>query len=518
MIKKIAVLFLTVALLFSFVPVVLAQEPVVTVFFSQQEVTVGDTFTVTIDAQGTGITKVTAQLDFNSHINYKTGNMGFDTDTMRYTVSFKPSKAPLVIECVASKKGMAQMIFKDIKLHYADSFVEYEDTGAQIKICPQYTPIYTKEQLSNIRNNLSGNYILMNDIVFDESDFEEGGDFYFDGFGWRPIGAVVSDCFGGTFNGNGYAIRGLKMSKAYYNFGGLFGVSRGEIENLRVIDAVIDGEYGINTNISSGSVGNSGKIDYNDKDVWTDPDTSEEGLNKYDRNGVSSATVGIICGYNLGVITDTFASGTVKGNTYVGAVAGRSTGTVSGCAVDAQVESKLTAGGICGVTGNSATVTDCVSQGSVSASVSGGIIGSAKGNVTRVYTTSEVYGGTAHKDYGEGAPVENQVYTVNENQAAHISFDGGNWDYDRIIPYPSAVSDLIAFKSVWQKGDINKDNSVGTTDLALLKLALAQGTADALSNADMDDDGAVTTTDLALLKLLLPDSSTNFSRIYRMWQ
>lgn len=505
MIKKIAVLFLTVALLFSFVPVVLAQEPVVTVSFSKQEVTVGDTFTVTIGAQGTGITKLTAQIDINSYIEYRTGNMGFDTDTMRYTISFNPSKAPLVIECVATRKGTASLIFKDIKCTDANGVVSVSDTGASVKIRPVYTPVYTKQDLHNIRNNLSGDYILMNDIVFTEEDFAQGGDFYMGGFGWCPIGAIVNNSFKGSFNGNGYAVYGLQMNRAYYDFGGLFGVSQGEIENLRLIDAKIDGEYGINTNVTVGSGTVEGDVDYNDKDVWTDPDGSVtvDSLDKYDRNGVSTATVGMICGYNLGVIADCYVSGSVKGNTYVGAVAGRNTGTVSGCAVDAQVESKLTAGGICGITGNSATVTDCVSQGSVSASVAGGIIGSAKGNVTRVYTTCEVSGGVVNKDFGEGYPIYSQVYTVTKEQAAEVSFDGGNWDYDRIIPYPSAVSDLIPLKTVWEKGDINMDGDVGTTDLALLKLALAESKTDALSNADMNDDGTVTTTDLALLKLLL---------------
>ena len=34
-----------------------------------------------------------------------------------------------------------------------------------------YVGIYTKSDLDNIRNNLSGNYILMNDIDFSSDDF-----------------------------------------------------------------------------------------------------------------------------------------------------------------------------------------------------------------------------------------------------------------------------------------------------------------------------------------------------------
>ncbi|MEE0947049.1 MAG: dockerin type I domain-containing protein [Acutalibacteraceae bacterium] len=504
MIKKIAALFLTLLFLISFIPVVIAQEPEVSVNFSLKEATVGETFTITLDVKGSGITKVTAQLDINSYINYNTGNMGFDTDTMRYTVSFNPSKEPLVIECVAVRKGMAQMIFKDIKIVYADGSVNYEDTGDEVKIRPQYTPIYTKEQLSDIRNNLSGDFILMNDIVFEESDFEEGGAFYFEGFGWRPIGAVVSDCFSGSFNGNGYAVRGLKMNKAYYNFGGLFGVSRGEIENLRVIDAVIDGEYGINTKITSDSDGSSKDVDYNDKDVWTDPDMSEESLDKYDRNGVSSATVGIICGYNLGRVTESFASGTVKGNTYVGGITGRNTGSITECAVDVVAESKLMCGGISAVTGSSSVIADCAVQGSVSGSVAGGIVGSVKGEVSRVYAVNTVNGATVGGDFGEGSAKGSEVYAVSPEEASQLRFDSDNWNYEKVIPYPSALADLIEEKPSSVFGDVNGDSVVNTADLAQLKLYLAGSKIGQLSeSADLNGDGEVTSADLAVLKIKL---------------
>ena len=71
-----------------------------------------------------------------------------------------------------------------------------------------YTGIYTKADLDAVRNNLAGNYILMNDIVFTEADFADGGDFYNEGAGWAPIGnSPASSSFTGTFDGNGYTIK-----------------------------------------------------------------------------------------------------------------------------------------------------------------------------------------------------------------------------------------------------------------------------------------------------------------------
>ena len=65
-----------------------------------------------------------------------------------------------------------------------------------------------------------------------------------------------------------------------------------------------------------------------------------------------------------------------------------------------------------------------------------------------------------------------------------------------LITVEAAVSEGIP-------GDIDENGAVNTTDLALLKLALAGGGTDTLPNADFDSDGVVNTTDLAKLKLFL---------------
>ena len=64
-----------------------------------------------------------------------------------------------------------------------------------------YTPIYTAEDLYNIRNNLSGKYILMNDI--DLSDSSE----------WKVIGDYGLP-FTGELNGNGFLIIGLNTKRS----------------------------------------------------------------------------------------------------------------------------------------------------------------------------------------------------------------------------------------------------------------------------------------------------------------
>ena len=94
-------------------------------------------------------------------------------------------------------------------------------------IAQGYTIIKTAADLDNIRNNLNGKYILMNDIDLS-------------GINWEPIGGLAdasvrpnpSDCFQGELNGNGYTINNLTVNNPS-GYGGLFGVTlNAEIKNL----------------------------------------------------------------------------------------------------------------------------------------------------------------------------------------------------------------------------------------------------------------------------------------------
>ena len=95
-----------------------------------------------------------------------------------------------------------------------------------------YTPIYTAEDLNNIRNNLSGKYILMNDI--DLSTYEN----------WEPIGSSETP-FTGELDGNGYSISNLTIkvyptanTTCYY---GLFAyASNIIIKNINLINCDIN--------------------------------------------------------------------------------------------------------------------------------------------------------------------------------------------------------------------------------------------------------------------------------------
>ncbi len=101
-----------------------------------------------------------------------------------------------------------------------------------------YTPIYTVEDLYCVRYNLSGNYILMNDIDLSE-DTAEGGDWDYNGRGWNPIGSddkYSNKSFSGVFDGNNYSIIGMHINQTDYNaqyeYVGLFAYVTGTVKNL----------------------------------------------------------------------------------------------------------------------------------------------------------------------------------------------------------------------------------------------------------------------------------------------
>ncbi len=113
-----------------------------------------------------------------------------------------------------------------------------------------YTGIYTLEDLNDIRNDLSGNYILMNDLDFNNEDNYQdilNKTVYTTGTGWEPIG-TSSTAFTGSFNGNNYVINHLFINRTS-SYVGLFGYTNGNsskiIENIGLENINISGSSSV---------------------------------------------------------------------------------------------------------------------------------------------------------------------------------------------------------------------------------------------------------------------------------
>ena len=96
-----------------------------------------------------------------------------------------------------------------------------------------YTIIKTADELQAINNNLSGKYILMNDIDLS-------------GINWDPIGDVNTGAvFTGEFNGNGHVIRNLTINRPTEDGVGLFCAAIGTIENVGLENVDVIGNNGV---------------------------------------------------------------------------------------------------------------------------------------------------------------------------------------------------------------------------------------------------------------------------------
>lgn len=109
---------------------------------------------------------------------------------------------------------------------------EPSDTGSGT-IPEGFVGIYTDIDLNNVRDNLQGNYILMDDIDLSNSPLNTTG------YLWDPIGTDYDACFKGVFDGNNYTISGLRVSTSM-PYAGLFGcIEEADVKKLTLTDADI---------------------------------------------------------------------------------------------------------------------------------------------------------------------------------------------------------------------------------------------------------------------------------------
>jgi len=252
---------------------------------------------------------------------------------------------------------------------------------------PNAIKIYTAQDLDNIRNNLSGSYVLMKDI--DLSSYN-GGE-------WVPIGSSsyspsFSDTvsFLGTFDGQGHIISNMKITGLGYSENGLFGHIKGAtIENVGMINTNITIDTGIQLPMASGTICglNEGDI----SNCYNNGNISVSTSNADDSQDACSVDVGGICGTNDGSINYCSNIGNVSVNS-------------------ASSYLCSTVGGICGI-GN--FVYDCYNTGDVLVnsfySYAGGICGG---------------GYTVYSCYNTGNVSANAIY-ANQNSVPYYAYSGG---------------------------------------------------------------------------------------------
>jgi hypothetical protein len=231
--------------------------------------------------------------------------------------------------------------------------------AGMIGCAPRPIEIRDWYDLHAIRNNLSGSYILMNDLASATAGYTELASVTANGGrGWEPIG-TPDDGFTGSFDGQGYEIRDLFINRPDEDYVGLFA----HISWVRYIDNV-----GVVENV---------------------------GLVNAEVSG--SAEVGALVGHNAGAVNNSYSSGSVTGDSRVGGLVGWNQATLSNSYSNCSVTGSTRVGGL---TGDNwyyrGTVSNSYSTGSVTGSTRvGGLVGiNYYGSVTNSYSTGSVTGST----------------------------------------------------------------------------------------------------------------------------
>jgi hypothetical protein len=263
--------------------------------------------------------------------------------------------------------------------------------------------------LDAVRGNLTGSYILMNDLDSTTPGYDElGGPTANEGKGWQPIG-TEGDSFIGSLDGQGYEIRDLFINRLGEEYVGLFGIvdEGAQVEDISLVNATVTGyRYvgglaGANVGAVRDSYSSSSVlgfqvvgclIGYNGGNV----------SNSYSGGNVTGAiageSVGGLIGQNDGTVSNSYSSGNVTGETgvrWVGGLTGYNGGTVSNSYSNANVTGWDCVGGLAGENWVGGTLRDCYSTGSATGIVDvGGLVGlnAAEGNVSNSYSTSSVTG------------------------------------------------------------------------------------------------------------------------------
>jgi len=244
--------------------------------------------------------------------------------------------------------------------------------------------------LDAMRDNLSGNYLLMNDLDSTTAGYEElAYPTANDGKGWEPIGSLSVDpinehrvdpidAFTGSLDGQGYEIRDLYITRPDEDGVGLFGsVSGGVvIENLGVVNAQVTGHFYVGSLVGEnheGTVSNS----YSTGSVTGD----------YFAGGLVGGNR-----WSVGTVSNSYSTGRVTGDQWVGGLAGGNWGTVSNSYSTGSVTGIGNVGGLAG--GDWGTVSNSYSTGRVTGRwCVGGLVGwNHHGTVRSSYSTGRVTG------------------------------------------------------------------------------------------------------------------------------
>jgi len=303
---------------------------------------------------------------------------------------------------------------------------------------------------------LAGLAKLVNDEVVDflGKTVKLGKNINLGGINWDPIG--MEQTFAGTFDGNGYEIKGVnvKFIDNDSSFKGLFGSLdlNGEIKNLGVIDSDIKGIENV-----GGLVGiNNGKIN-NSYFIGT---------------VIGTEVVGGLVGNNtMGTISNSYSNGYVSGKkSDVGGLVGFNAGEVSNCYSTSRIIGKDSSSGRDGNFGQSfgglvgynygsgfGIIMNSYSTGPVAGGIKvGGFVGFNEGEISNSYSIGAVSGDSLVGGFAglnQAGTIDNSFYNTETSKQSESSGGTGkttaemkdqatytNWDFSTVWGLSSTLN------------------------------------------------------------------------------
>lgn len=166
----------------------------------------------------------------------------------------------LIGEDYAEYSNLCLAYFEDYELGNTQAipnFIFEVNTGvAPVLETPGKTHIYTLEQLQAMKDDLTADYELMNDIDASATSGWNGG------AGWEPVGSYTTP-FSGSFDGRGFTISNLTINRPTTDRCGFFGYTSNDynnvfISNLKLenINYVVDDFSGALVGTATGAYGN----------------------------------------------------------------------------------------------------------------------------------------------------------------------------------------------------------------------------------------------------------------------
>ncbi|MEX0686040.1 MAG: GLUG motif-containing protein [Balneolales bacterium] len=333
-------------------------------------------------------------------ITQNEGEFSLEKDSTLYiSVDFKPThedqfEAILTIEHDAQNENSPleiELIGTGLVLNFAGG-TGTEESPYQVA---------TLDQLDEVRRIPDAFFIQISDIEASETENWD------DGKGFNPIGSDTVD-FSGNYNGDGYLITNLTINRRDENHVGLFRRNSGAINNVALENVNVAG--GIATGALVGSNGykgiisqsySSGRISGNEYNVGGLAGSNADGSidNSYSTAKVSGVTyrIGGLVGNNLGLITNSHATGSITGSRQVGGLAGSNGGEIRFCYATGAVKgSGDNIGGLVGYNrefNRDARISYSYATGYVSgADKAGGLVGYSAGRIQTSYATGNVTG------------------------------------------------------------------------------------------------------------------------------